>query len=168
MWRYSLSFLVSAFTTTVVWRSLLSREGFWEEMALVGGAFIFVFWLGDGLFIRGLISDEDDVRRLRLLLTKKPRFASRLLIIGATCGSAAAILTLLALGVTASPLRFQPWSIIVLAIPIIVYTVVWLFLLRLAKSVLRGERMCAEPCAPPNGGPAAPVDNSEITEGRHR
>jgi hypothetical protein len=121
MWRYSLSFFASAFAAAILWRSMVNPADFLEEVALIGGAFVFILWLGDGLFIRGLISDEDDARRLRALLATKPRFASRLLVIGVIYGSAAAILTILALGITESDstLRFRPWSIAALAIPIV-------------------------------------------------
>jgi hypothetical protein len=139
MWRYTTGFFLSAFISAVFWQLLTSQNSLGEGLVTVGGVLLIVYWLGEGLFVRGFISDENDAKRLKDLMDKRPQFGRLLWILGLASGLVSVAATLPALAYFGST---SLW--VVAGIPILIFSAVLLFLLWKVKLEMRAKRVSTE------------------------
>jgi hypothetical protein len=127
MWRYFCGFLGASMIVSAICGMIDPVESFWMDMGMAAGYAVLVFWLGDGIFLRGICLDSDDAERLEMLFAKAPQWRTNLLLTAAFWGMA---------GTTATWGLAHHWeSIWVLVLPVLVFGgVLWSLLIRIRRA----------------------------------
>lgn len=101
-------------------------ESLWVDVGMALGYPVVVFWLGDGIFLRGIFLDPDDAERIKRLFAVAPHWRSNLALSGGFGGAVATT-------VTWTMAHFSE-SLWILVIPILVFAgVLWFLLFKIRR-----------------------------------
>jgi hypothetical protein len=130
MWRYFVGFLGASIAVSLVCGLVNPVESFWVDAGMALGYALFVLWLGDGIFLRGIFLDPEDAERMDRLFAAVPHWRSNLVMWGVFWGSVATALTW--------TMAHYSESLWILGIPILVFGGVLWFLIVRIRRITRG------------------------------
>lgn len=78
---------MASIIVSAVFGAINPVESFWVDLGMAVGYALFVLWLGDGIFLRGVFQDAVDAERTSRVFRAIPHLRTNLLLIGLFFGA---------------------------------------------------------------------------------
>ena len=86
MWRFILAFVITALLTSTIWAAVAPRDGFLEDLGMIGLGFLGMVILGFEMFFRALTPDKEEVSAIENLFHRSPVWKKAFWTLGAVAG----------------------------------------------------------------------------------